>query len=84
MTRGRLISFIPPWGALGLSPLQPMAFLLAAAAVVLVFAARLMNAEASARRMGLFLYVFVAVLVLALFALVAGQGELTLFSGALP
>jgi len=69
---------------LSLSPFQQMAFLLATAAVVLVFAARLMNAEASARRMGLFLYIFVAVLVLALFALVAGQGDLTLFKGALP
>ena len=69
---------------LSLSPLQQIAFFLATAAVVLVFAARLMNAEANARRMGLFLYIFVAVLVLALFALVAGQGEMTLFKGALP
>lgn len=70
--------------ALGLSPLQKAAFLAAGALVVLVLTARLINAESRARRMGLFLYVFVAVLILALFAVVAGQGGLTLFDGALP
>lgn len=70
--------------ALGLSPLQKAAFLAAGALVALVLTARLINAESRARRMGLFLYVFVAVLILALFAVVAGQGGLTLFDGALP
>lgn len=69
---------------IALSPIQKIAFLVAVAAVVLVFAARLINAEANVRRMGLFLYIFVAVLVLALFAVIAGQGELTLFNGVLP
>lgn len=69
---------------ISLTPIQQIAFIVAGAAVVLVFAARLINAEANTRRMGLFLYVFIAVLVLALFAVVAGQGELTLFKGLLP
>ena len=68
---------------ISLSPVQQIAFLVAVAAVILVFAARLINAEANARRMGLFLYIFVAVLVLALFAVVAGQSDLTLFKGVL-
>ena len=67
-----------------LSPIQRMAFFAALAAVVLTFAARLTQAEAPARRMGLFLYLFVAALVLALFALIAMQGEVTLFSGGTP
>ncbi|MEY4697402.1 MAG: hypothetical protein RIT14_1830 [Pseudomonadota bacterium] len=66
---------------LALSPIQKTAFLSALALVVLVFTARLINAESRARRMGLFLYVFIAVLILALFALVAGQAGLTLFDG---
>ncbi len=57
-----------------LSPIQRMAFMGAAALVVLVFTARLISAESKARQMGLFLYVFVALLILALFALVAAQG----------
>jgi ribose transport system permease protein len=69
---------------LGLSPLQRVAFIAALAVVVLTFAARLTTAEAPARRMGLFLYLFVAVLILALFALVGMQGDLTLFSGGTP
>ncbi len=69
---------------ISLSPLQKIAFLTATAAVILVFAARLINAEANVRRMGLFLYIFVAVLVLALFAIVAGQSDLSLFKGVLP
>lgn len=73
-----------PGTGFSLSPIQQMAFLAAIAAVVLTFAARLTQAEATARRMGLFLYLFVAVLILALFALVAMQGDLTLFSGGRP
>ena len=57
-----------------LSPIQRMAFMAAAALAVLVFTARLISAESKARQMGLFLYVFVALLILALFAVVAGQG----------
>ena len=66
---------------LSFSPIQNFAFLAAFAAVVLALAARLINAEARAKRMGLFLYIFVAVLILALFAVVAGQGNLTLLQG---
>jgi ribose transport system permease protein len=78
---------VPAGGAelgLALSPIQRMAFFAALAAVVLTFAARLTQAEAPARRMGLFLYLFVAALVLALFALIAMQGDVTLFSGGMP
>lgn len=71
--------------ALSLSPLQVMAFLASAALVVFAVAARAMNAEARKGRMGLFLYLLVAGLLLALFGVVALQGgELTLFKGASP
>lgn len=66
------------------SPIQKFAFLAAFVAVVLALAVRLINAEARAKRMGLFLYIFVAVLIVALFAVVAGQGNLTLFQGGAP
>ena len=69
---------------LSLSPIQKFAFLAAFAAVVLALAARLINAEARTKRMGLFLYVFVAVLIVALFAVIAGQGNLSLFQGGAP
>jgi ribose transport system permease protein len=59
---------------LALSPLQKAAFLAAFALAVLVFTARLVSAESKARQMGLFLYALVAVLILGLFAVVAGQG----------
>ncbi len=59
---------------LALSPLQKTAFIAVFALVALVFTARLIHAESRARKMGLFLYVFIAVLILALFAVVAGQG----------
>jgi len=67
-----------------LSPIQQMAFLAALAAVVLTFTARLTQAEAPARRMGLFLYLFIAALILALFAVVAMQGEPTSLSAGMP
>lgn len=69
---------------LEISPIQKTAFIAAFALVVLVFTARLINAESRARRMGLFLYVFVAVLILALFAVVAAQGQSHLLDGAAP
>ena len=69
---------------LSFSPIQQFAFLAAIAAVVLALAARLINAEARAKRMGLFLYAVVAVLIVALFAVVAGHGNLTLFEGGAP
>lgn len=65
-----------------LSPLQKTAFLAALALAALVLTARVINAESRARQMGLFLYVFIAVLILALFAVVAGQGSLSLLNGA--
>jgi ribose transport system permease protein len=62
-----------------LTAFQRNLFLVALAAVVLTFVARLINAEAAARQVGLFLYIFIAALIIALFALVAMQGEGTLF-----
>ena len=67
-----------------LSPVQKFAFAAGFAALVLALAARLINAEARAKRMGLFLYVFVAVLIVALFAVVAGQGDPALFQRGTP
>ena len=69
---------------LSFSPIQTFAFLAAFAAVVLALTARLINAEARAKRMGLFLYIVVAVLIVALFTVVAGQGNLPLFQGGVP
>ena len=69
---------------LSFSPIQNFAFLAAFAAVVLALAARLINAEARAKRMGLFLYIFVAVLIVALFAVIAGQGNFSLLQGGTP
>lgn len=71
-------------GIAPLSPIQKAAFIAALGLVVLVFTARLINAESRARRMGLFLYVLVAVLIIALFALVAAQGHSTLLDGGAP
>jgi ribose transport system permease protein len=71
-------------GIAPLSPIQKAAFIAALGLVVLVFTARLINAESRARRMGLFLYVLVAVLIIALFAVVAAQGHSTLLDGGAP
>lgn len=71
----RYVLTAPAQAGLGLSPLQRVAFIAALAVVVLTFAAR---------RMGRFLCLFVAALILALLALVAMQGDLTLFSGGTP
>jgi len=62
-----------------INSIQGLAILTGLAVVAFVMTARLMNAEAGARRMGLFLYVFVAVLLLALFAAAIIQPEFHLF-----
>ncbi|MDR0807736.1 MAG: ABC transporter permease [Gemmobacter sp.] len=83
----RYLLDLPGSGAdlgLTLSPLQRAAFLAALALVALVFTARLIHAEARVREMGLFHYIFVATLILALFAVVAGQGGGLLTGGVTP
>ncbi|VDS07871.1 Ribose transport system permease protein RbsC [Paracoccus haematequi] len=70
--------------ALSVSPFQTFVFLAVAGLLSLVFAARLINAEARARRMGLFLYIFVALLLTGLFLAVTLQPDATLFGGAAP
>lgn len=60
------------------SPLQQVAFGLAAALLVVTFAFRLMVAEAISLRLGTFLYVFIGSLILLLFVVIANQ------SGAAP
>lgn len=73
----RYLLDLPGSGAdlgLALSPLQKASFIAAFALVALVFTARLIHAESRAQKMGLFLYIFIAVLILGLFAVVAGQG----------
>ncbi len=62
-----------------INSIQGLAILTGLAVVAFVMTAKLMNAEAGARRMGLFLYVFVAVLLLALFAAAIIQPEFHLF-----
>jgi ribose transport system permease protein len=73
----------PDFG-LVISPIQTIAFLAAAAVVVLVFAARVMNAEARAKQIGLFLYVLIAVLIIALFAVISGQSGPAVLKGVMP
>ena len=68
-------------GGFALSSIQGVALLVGLAAVAFVAAARLMNADAGARRMTLFLYIFVAVLMVALFAAAIIQPEFRLFGG---
>jgi ribose transport system permease protein len=54
------------------SPIQQVAFFIALLGVSLTFAARLTNAEAHAKRMGVFLYVFIAILLAAFLVVVGG------------
>ncbi|MFN5826814.1 MAG: hypothetical protein ACK446_07320, partial [Rhodobacterales bacterium] len=67
-----------------LSPIQRMAFFAAPEPRPGSGARQRSAPRRPARRMGLFLYLFVAALVLALFALIAMQGQVTLFSGGTP
>lgn len=67
-----------------LSPIQLTAFLAASAFATFVVAARMMKAEAGARRMSLFLYLLVAVLLLSLFAAIFLEGAPNLFNGVRP
>lgn len=74
-----------PGLSVGLSPLQIAAFIASAAIAVFVVVARVINAEARKQRMGLFIYLFIATLVLALLGVVAIQGDqLTLLKGGNP
>lgn len=66
----------------GISRVQALSLLGALAALAFVVAARLIDAEAGARRMGLFLYVFIAVLTLGLFLAVAIQPDAQIFGGS--
>ncbi len=62
-----------------ISPVQWLALLVGVAAVAFVMTARLMHADAGSRSMGLFLYAFVAVLLIGLFAAAVIQPEFHLF-----
>jgi ribose transport system permease protein len=64
-----------------LTPAQGFALLAGVSAVAFVFTARLVNAEAGARRMSLFLYLLVAAFILALFAALALRPAGALFGG---
>lgn len=66
------------------SPFQRIAFGIVVAAAVATLAVRLMSAEARRQSLGLFTYGLLAVLVIALFALVMVQGDVTLFGGTAP
>lgn len=60
---------------------QGLALLAGLAALAFVFTARLVDAEAGARRMGLFLYLLVGVLMIALFVALVVQPDSMLFGG---
>lgn len=64
-----------------LTATQWLSLLVGLAAVAFVFTARLVDAEAGARRMGLFLYLLVAGFLLALFAAIALEPAGALFGG---
>ena len=66
------------------SPLQKIAFAVVAAAAAATLAARLLSTEARRRKLGLFTYVLLGALVIALFALVMIQGDVTLLQGVVP
>ena len=61
--------------ALAINTVQGLALLTGLAAIAFVMAARLMNAEAGKREMGLFLYLFVVILGVALFVAILIQPE---------
>lgn len=65
-----------------ISQVQAFALLAGLAAIAFVLAARLTDAEAGARRMGLFLYLFVAVLLVALFIALTLQPDTGLAGGS--
>jgi ribose transport system permease protein len=70
-----------PSAGLGLSLIQKAAFGAAALLVAFTFSARLINAEAKAVRMGVFLYAFVAVMLLLLFVVLSGEGGAAAIGG---
>lgn len=82
MTRYLLIAPAEATSAgLNLSPIQKLAFGAAAALAALTFSARLATAEVRAVRMGLFLYVFVAAMLVLLFVVVADLSSATVIGG---
>jgi ribose transport system permease protein len=66
----------------GISRLQALSLVGALAAIAFVVAARLVDADAGARRMGVFHYLFVAVLLVGLFVAVAILPDTQIFGGA--
>lgn len=70
-----------PGFSLGLSPIQMTAFIAASAFATFVFAARMMKVEAGRRRMSLFLYLLVAILIVSLFVAILLEGNPSLFHG---
>ena len=68
-------------GQMPLSAVQTGALLAGFAVLALVFTARLINAEAGARRIGLFLYLFIAVMLLGLFVVALLQSDGSLLEG---
>lgn len=64
-----------------MSPVQGLALLVGLAAIAFVGVARLMDTEAHVRRMGLFIYLFIAVMVVAFFVAALVQPDFHLFGG---
>lgn len=68
-------------GEMPLSAVQTGALLAGFAVLALVFTARLINAEAGTRRIGLFMYLFIAVMLLGLFVVALLQSDGSLLEG---
>lgn len=68
-------------GGMGPTAVYGLALLAGLAAVVFVFTARIVSAEAGARTMNLFLYLFVGALIVGLFAALSFQPASMLFGG---
>ena len=62
-----------------ISAVQAFALIAGLGAIAIVLAARLVDAESGARRMGPFLYLFVAVMLIALFVAIIVQPDSSLF-----
>lgn len=67
--------------ALPLSAIQGIVLLVGFAVLAIIFSARLVNAEAASRQLGLFMYLFIALMLVGLFVVALLQTDRQLFEG---